>query len=94
MRSVNLGSGDGGVCRRLLSMAVFFSGTVCLMPVVVEAQQPAPVTVFEGARLIVGDGSAAIEDSAFIVQNGHFTTVGRKSQLKVPRGRRSRGSDR
>ena len=53
---------------------------------VVEAQQPAPVTVFEGARLIVGDGSAAIEDSAFIVQNGHFTTVGRKGQLKVPAG--------
>jgi imidazolonepropionase-like amidohydrolase len=56
------------------------------MPVVVEAQQPAPVTVFEGARLIVGDGSAAIEDSAFIVQNGRFTAVGRKGQLKVPAG--------
>jgi len=67
-------------------MAVFFSGTVCLMPIVVEAQQPAPMTVFEGARLIVGDGSAAIEDSAFIVQNGRFTTVGRKGQLKVPAG--------
>jgi hypothetical protein len=67
-------------------MAVFFSWTVCPMPVVVEAQQPAPVTVFEGARLIAGDGSAAIEDSAFIVQNGHFTTVGRKGQLKVPAG--------
>jgi hypothetical protein len=86
MRSVNSGSGDGSVRRRLLSMAVFFSGTVCLIPVVVEAQQPAPVTVFEGARLIAGDGSAAIEDSAFIVQNGRFTTVGRKGQLKVPAG--------
>ena len=63
-----------------------FFGPVCLIPVVVEAQQPAPMTVFEGARLIVGDGSAAIEDSAFIVQNGHFTTVGRKGQLKVPAG--------
>ena len=86
MRSVNLGSADGSVRPRLLSMTVFFSGTVCLMPIVVEAQQPTPVTVFEGARLIVGDGSAAIEDSAFIVQNGHFTTVGRKGQLKVPAG--------
>src|SRR6202521_4363619 len=86
MRSVNLGSSDGSFRRRLLSMAVFFSGTVCLMPVVVEAQQPAPVTVFEGARLIVGDGSAAIEDSAFIVENGRFTAVGRKGQLKIPAG--------
>jgi len=67
-------------------MAVFFSGTVCLMPVILEAQQPAAVTVFEGARLIVGDGSAAIEESAFIVQNGRFTAVGRKGQLKAPAG--------
>jgi hypothetical protein len=66
-------------------MAVFLWATVGLMPVV-EAQQPGPVTVFEGARLIVGDGSAAIEDSAFIVQNGRFTAVGRKAQLKVPAG--------
>jgi imidazolonepropionase-like amidohydrolase len=50
----------------------------------VEAQQPAAVTVFEGARLIAGDGSAAIEDSAFIVQNGRFTAVGKKGQLKAP----------
>ena len=50
------------------------------------AQQPAAITVYEGARLITGDGSAAIEDSAFIVQNGRFTAVGRKGQLKVPSG--------
>jgi imidazolonepropionase-like amidohydrolase len=85
MRSVNSVSGDGSVRGRLLSI-VFFLGTVCLMPVVVDAQQPASVTVFEGARLIAGDGSAAIEDSAFIVQNGRFVTVGRKGQLKVPAG--------
>src|SRR6185295_3192073 len=54
--------------------------------IVVEAQRPAAATVFEGARLIVGDGSAPIADSAFIVQNGHFTAVGRKGQLKAPAG--------
>jgi imidazolonepropionase-like amidohydrolase len=48
-----------------------------------EAQQ---ATVFEGARLITGDGSAPIADSAFVVENGHFTAVGRKGQLKVPAG--------
>ena len=85
MRSMNLRSADGRFRRCLLSMAVIFSGAVCLAPVLIEAQ-PAAVTVFEGARLIVGDGSAAIEDSAFIVQNGHFTTVGRRGQLKVPAG--------
>ena len=42
------------------------------------------VTVFEGARLIAGDGSAAIEDSAIVVSNGKFTEVGRRGQVKVP----------
>lgn len=54
--------------------------------VAVAAQQPASVTVYEGARLITGDGSAPVADSAFIVENGHFTAVGRKGQLKVPAG--------
>lgn len=43
------------------------------------------VTVYEGARLITGDGST-IENSAFIVENGLFTRVGRKGQLQVPAG--------
>ena len=51
----------------------------------VAAQAPA-VTVFEGARLITGDGSAPIEDSAFIVENNRFTQFGRKGQLTVPTG--------
>jgi imidazolonepropionase-like amidohydrolase len=42
--------------------------------------------VFEGARLITGDGGAPVENSAFIVENGRFTAVGRKGQIKVPSG--------
>ena len=49
----------------------------------VETQRP---TVFEGARLITGDGSAPIEDSAFIVSDNTFTWVGRRSELQVPPG--------
>jgi hypothetical protein len=48
--------------------------------------QTTRVTVFEGARLITGDGSAPIENSAFIVENDHFTRVGRRGQLQVPAG--------
>ncbi|HLK48379.1 MAG TPA: amidohydrolase family protein [Bryobacteraceae bacterium] len=47
--------------------------------------QPA-ATVYEGARLITGDGSAPITDSAFLVENGRFTAVGRKGQIKLPAG--------
>jgi imidazolonepropionase-like amidohydrolase len=44
------------------------------------------VTVFEGARLITGDGSGAIENSAFIVANGRFNGVGRRGKVQVPAG--------
>lgn len=48
------------------------------------AQQQA--TLYEGARLITGDGSPAIENSAFLVQNGAFVRVGRKGEIPLPTG--------
>jgi imidazolonepropionase-like amidohydrolase len=48
--------------------------------------QTANATLFEGARLIVGDGAAPIENSAFIVENSRFTRVGRKGQIQAPPG--------
>ncbi len=57
-----------------------------------ERSQAAPsaaaITVFEGARLIVGDGSAPIEGSAFIVENGRFTRIGEKGSVPAPAGAR------
>src|SRR6266436_1249415 len=85
MRRVNGESWSVPFLACLFSMALFLA-TVYLTPVVVEAQQPTALTVFEGARLIAGDGSAPVADSAFIVQNGRFTEVGRKGQLKIPAG--------
>jgi imidazolonepropionase-like amidohydrolase len=52
------------------------------------AQAPNAVTVFEGARLIVGDGSAPMENSAFVVNGTRFTQVGRGGQVQVPAGAR------
>ena len=46
----------------------------------------AVAVVFEGARLITGDGRAPIENSAFVVQNDRFTQVGRKGSVKGPPG--------
>jgi len=84
MRRVNWKSASA---RFLASHSIaIFLATGCLAPVVIQAQQPAAVTVFEGARLITGDGSAPVLDAAFIVENGRFTEVGRKGQLKVPAG--------
>jgi imidazolonepropionase-like amidohydrolase len=41
---------------------------------------------FEGARLIVGDGSAAVENSAFLVEGDAFTWVGQQGQRQPPQG--------
>ena len=41
---------------------------------------------FEGARLIVGDGSAPIENSAFLVEGNTFTWVGRQGEAEPPEG--------
>jgi len=46
----------------------------------VVAQAPGAM-FFEGARLITGDGRV-IEHSAFVVQDGTFTTVGRQGDVK------------
>jgi imidazolonepropionase-like amidohydrolase len=49
-------------------------------------QQRRKVTLFEGARLIMGDGGPAVESAAFIVENDRFTTVGRKGEIQLPAG--------
>ncbi len=51
------------------------------------SQAPAVRAVlFEGARLITGDGRAPIENAAFLVENDTFTRVGRKGELSPPAG--------
>jgi imidazolonepropionase-like amidohydrolase len=49
-----------------------------------QAPNPAGAAVYEGARLIAGDGSAPIDKSAFVVQNGRITAVGRQGAIAIP----------
>lgn len=58
----------------------------CSAPEVQTPAASAQVTLFEGARLITGDGSPPIENSAFIVENDRFTKVGRTGELAAPPG--------
>ena len=51
---------------------------------VVRGQQPAPV-VFEGGRLIIGDGRV-IENGTLVVTNGRITAVGAAGQVQRPAG--------
>jgi imidazolonepropionase-like amidohydrolase len=66
-------------------LSIALLGVMCAA--VVRTQTPAAtgVTLYEGARLIPGDGPP-IEDSAFVVENGRFTRVGRKGEVQPPRG--------
>jgi imidazolonepropionase-like amidohydrolase len=50
-------------------------------------QSPAAgTTVFEGARVIVGDARPPIENASFVVTGGRFVQVGRAADVKVPAG--------
>jgi imidazolonepropionase-like amidohydrolase len=61
-------------------------GTAWLIPLIAQVPATKGVTVFEGARLIVGTNAAPIENAAFIVEGSRFTQVGQSGQLKAPAG--------
>ena len=74
--------------RRALAMVFCCVAVACgSSPAPQGASTPAgAVTLFEGARLISGDGSAPIEVSAFVVENDTFTRVGTRGEVSVPEG--------
>jgi len=50
------------------------------------SQSSGGTILFEGARLISGDSSAPIENSAFLIENNRISKVGRKGQVQAPAG--------
>src|SRR5262245_2798455 len=72
--------------RLKLSLVVLLVASFAAIGVIAAQQRTATATVFEGARLIVGDGRAAIENAAFVMENGRFTQVGRAGEVRVPSG--------
>ena len=43
-------------------------------------------TVFEGARVIVGDDAAPIENATFVIEGNRFVAVGRAGEVAIPAG--------
>ena len=67
--------------------------TILLIPAVgaalsvtVLSQAPAGVTVFENARIIIGNARAPIENASFVVSGARFVQVGRAVDVRVPAG--------
>src|SRR6185295_10252827 len=75
--------------------SAFLLVAACLLTVACSSQAGAPpagqttqgggATLFEGARVITGDGNA-IEDGAFVIEGGKFTSVGKKGEVTAPAG--------
>lgn len=71
--------------RRLTSLALVVVG--CGLTLTVRAQTPAAgVTVFEGARVIVGDGRPPIDNASFVVDGARIVQVGRAADVRGPAG--------
>src|SRR5439155_24101810 len=64
------------------SSSFFVAAAVAVVTMIAPASAQ---TLFEGARLITGDGGV-IESSAFIVTGNQVSQVGRKGEVRLPSG--------
>lgn len=77
---------------RVAVLVVVSSLTSCAGPAPEPPAQQAgapsqsAVTVFEGARVIVGDARSPIEASAFVVQDGRIVEIGSRDRVRAPEG--------
>jgi hypothetical protein len=67
------------------SLAVYLVLSTAFIFAVFASPALAQGTLYEGARLITGDGSI-IEDSSFFVEGNQFTRIGRKGEVALPDG--------
>ena len=56
----------------------------CLAAFAPPARAQTGVTAFEGARLIVGDGGAPIENAVLVVDGARIVAAGRAAEVSVP----------
>jgi imidazolonepropionase-like amidohydrolase len=59
---------------------------IALLAVVAIAPASAQTILFEGARVIPGDGSLAIDNAAFVVEGGTIARIGRRGDVAAPAG--------
>jgi imidazolonepropionase-like amidohydrolase len=83
MHGVRIDSGRSAVRHRLvLSLAIGLSAA----PSPLTAEQAANLTVFEGARVITGEGGAPIENAVIVVRDDRIVQVGPVGQVQAPAG--------
>ena len=72
--------------RLLVSVALLCMAACVSQPVDEANIEVSETILFQGARLIPGDGSPPIADSEFIVRDGKFAEIGRRGELEDPAG--------
>src|SRR5215831_6365749 len=77
-------SREGSMRKHLLATATILAGVLAVLASPVRAQ----VTAFEGARIIVGDGSAPIENGTIVINGARIVSVGPAASANVPAGAR------
>ena len=70
--------------RRVLTIVV----CLVVLGACASAPDPRATVLYEGARLIPGDGTAPLENAAFIVEGGVITRISRSGELALPPGAR------
>src|SRR5438445_10646307 len=71
---------DSPMIRRIIASF----GLIGLAAVLAAKPAPAQTLLLEGARVIPGDGSPAIEDAAILVERGIIARIGRKGDIAAP----------
>jgi len=64
--------------------SIVLLGLLAFAPALAARPAVAQVTLFEGARIIPGDGAGPIENGALLVEGGAITRVGRKGEILPP----------
>jgi len=72
--------------RTLLAVPAALAAAAAFSITAIGQAPAAGTTVYEGARVIVGDGSAPIDNAAFVVDGDRITQVGPAGQVKAPAG--------
>jgi imidazolonepropionase-like amidohydrolase len=71
------------MCRAALAAALA-TAALGLAVGVADPARAQTVTVFEGARLIVGDGSAPLENATLVVDGARIGAAGKSADVRVP----------
>jgi imidazolonepropionase-like amidohydrolase len=70
---------------RVLLLCAFFAAVLSALQGTPQTPVPS-VVLFEGARLIPGDGSPPVENSAFLVEGDRFRLIDRRGGIRAPSG--------